>query len=83
MDKKFIIMISIPAIIILGFISFKMFTLTTGEDILLEIPRPIDPVDLFRGNYVNLWYNISEVNLNNSIFEIPRCGNASSRCTTS
>lgn len=63
MEEKFIIMMCIPAAIILGFIFFKMFTLTTGQDILLEIPRPIDPTDLFRGNYVTLWYTISSIDL--------------------
>lgn len=69
MDKKFIIMVSIPAVVILGFIFFKMFTLTTGQDILLEVPRPIDPTDLFRGNYVTLGYDISSLDLNEISFD--------------
>jgi len=66
LDKKFIIAMAIPAIVIIGFLSFKIFTVTTGQDILLEIPRPVDPTDLFRGNYVNLRYSISNLNLNNT-----------------
>src|SRR3989344_7626444 len=68
-DKKFIIMMSIPAIVILGFIFFKMFTITTGQDILLEIPRPIDPTDLFRGNYIALQYSISRLDLNKIYYD--------------
>lgn len=69
MDKKFIVMMSIPAVVILGFIFFKLFTITTGQDILLEVPRPIDPTDLFRGNYVTLWYDISRLDLNKISFD--------------
>lgn len=69
MEKKFIMMMCIPAAIILGFILFKMSTLITGQDILLEIPRPIDPTDLFRGNYVTLWYTISNIDLSEITYD--------------
>ena len=60
--NKFLGLIAVPFIVILAFILIKSFTLTTGTDILLET-APIDPVDLFRGNYVALSYVISTVNL--------------------
>ena len=50
-------------VIIFGFIAFKEFTLQTGEEVLLK-PRPIDPRDLFRGDYVILTYEISTLDAN-------------------
>jgi len=63
MDKKKIfILIGIFWIVIIGgFIAFKEFTLQTGDEILLKT-RPIDPRDLFRGDYVILRYEISTIN---------------------
>ena len=65
MDKKkiFIIIGIFWIVIIGGFITFKEFTLLTGEEILLKT-RPIDPRDLFRGDYVILRYDISTINTN-------------------
>ena len=59
--KRFLLLMLFPAVVIFGFMSLKMFTITTGEEIVLEIPRPIDPVDLLRGNYVDLNYAISRI----------------------
>ncbi|AAM05455.1 TPA: GDYXXLXY domain-containing protein [Methanosarcina acetivorans] len=49
-----------------GFILFKEYTLRTGTEILLKT-EPIDPRDLFRGDYVTLNYEISTLDLD----EIP------------
>lgn len=51
-------------IIIIGFIGVKEFTLRTGEEVSLKTV-PIDPRDLFRGDYVILAYDISTLDLNN------------------
>lgn len=48
--------------IILGFIGFKEFTLRTGQEVLLKT-QPVDPRDLFRGDYVVLTYQISNLDL--------------------
>ncbi|MBD3203898.1 hypothetical protein GF327_06365 [Candidatus Woesearchaeota archaeon] len=63
MDKKkiFIIIGIFWIVIIGGFIAFKEFTLQTGDEILLKT-RPVDPRDLFRGDYVILTYDISTIN---------------------
>jgi len=53
-------------IIIFGFIGYKEYTLKTGEEVLLNTV-PIDPRDLFRGDYVVLRYEIS--NLDPEIFD--------------
>ena len=50
--------------IIIGFIGFKEFTLRSGQEILLKT-RPVDPRDMFRGDYVVLNYEISSLDLNN------------------
>jgi len=49
-----------------GFILFKEYTLRTGTEILLKT-EPVDPRDLFRGDYVTLNYEISTLDLD----EIP------------
>jgi len=63
MDKKkiFIIIGIFWIVIIGGFIAFKEFTLQTGDEILLKT-RPVDPRDLFRGDYVILRYDLSTIN---------------------
>ncbi len=49
--------------IIIGFVAMKEFTLRTGKEILLKTV-PVDPRDLFRGDYVILRYEISRLDLN-------------------
>ena len=59
--KKIFIIIGILWIVIIGgFIAFKEFTLQTGDEILLKT-MPVDPRDLFRGDYVILRYDISTI----------------------
>lgn len=62
MDKKklFIYIGVFWLVVVLGFIGFKEFTLQTGEEVLFRT-RPVDPRDLFRGDYVILNYEISSV----------------------
>lgn len=62
MDKKkiFIILGIFWLVIIGGFIGFKEYTLRTGQEVLLKT-MPIDPRDLFRGDYVVLLYDISRI----------------------
>jgi len=59
--KKIFIIIGIFWVAIIGgFIAFKEFTLQTGNQVLLKV-RPVDPRDLFRGDYVVLRYDISSI----------------------
>ena len=59
--KKIFIGIGIFWVLIIGgFIGFKEFTLRTGEEVLLKT-LPVDPRDLFRGDYVILRYDVSRV----------------------
>ncbi len=43
-----------------GFIAVKEYTLRTGQEVLLKT-IPVDPRDLFRGDYVVLRYDISNL----------------------
>lgn len=45
-----------------GFIVNKEYTLRTGTEVLLKT-APVDPNDLFRGEYVTLNYEISNLNI--------------------
>ncbi|WP_410510074.1 GDYXXLXY domain-containing protein [Methanosarcina hadiensis] len=45
-----------------GFILYKEYTLRTGTEIVLKT-EPVDPRDLFRGDYVILNYEISTLDL--------------------
>lgn len=71
MDRKtFIKVMLIPAVILLGFIGYNYYTLNQGHEIILKT-APVDPNDLFRGNYVNLRYEISAIDLNSMIYDRP------------
>ena len=59
--KVFILIGFVWLALIAGLIGFKEFTLRTGEEILLRTV-PVDPRDLFRGDYVVLNYEISSFN---------------------
>jgi uncharacterized membrane-anchored protein len=43
-----------------GFVFYKEYTVRTGESVLLQTV-PVDPRDLFRGDYVILRYDISTI----------------------
>jgi uncharacterized membrane-anchored protein len=64
MDKKklFIGIAVFWLIAIVGFIAIKEYTLQTGEEVILKT-RPVDPRDLFRGDYVILNYEIGNVDI--------------------
>lgn len=60
-QKKIFIFIGIFWILILGgFIGSKQIMLQTGKEVLLK-SAPVDPRDLFRGDYVILRHEISEL----------------------
>jgi uncharacterized membrane-anchored protein len=65
MNKKkiFLIIGAFWIVLIGGFIGIKEFTLKTGNEVLLKTV-PVDPRDLFRGDYVILRYEISTVDVN-------------------
>lgn len=58
--KRRIIVFSIPILILMSMTIPLILTLTQGTEIILKT-IPIDPEDLFRGDYVSLNYEISEI----------------------
>ena len=61
--KKFVIgLIIFWSVVLIGFIVFKQFTLQTGTEVMLKTV-PVDPRDLFRGDYVILRYDINSIRL--------------------
>ena len=57
---RFIIVLAIPLLILMSLTVKPLWALTSGEDILL-LTVPVDPRDLFYGDYVTLRYEIEEV----------------------
>ena len=62
-NKFFILIVVFWIILIVGLIGMKEFTLRTGKQVRLKTV-PVDPRDLFRGDYIILSYKISRFNLN-------------------
>lgn len=60
MKKKVTIVIFIWLIIICSFVLTQEFTLRSGTQVLLKTV-PVDPRDLFRGDYVILNYKIAQI----------------------
>jgi uncharacterized membrane-anchored protein len=67
--KKIFIIIGIFWLLVIGgFVVFKEFTLKTGEEVLLKTV-PVDPRDLFRGDYVILRYEISRLDIEENLID--------------
>jgi len=64
----FLIIISIQIISILSFSFSQEIILHTGQEIILET-SPVDPRDIFRGEYVVLRYNISTLSTDQCCFK--------------
>ena len=60
--KIFYLTIIFWLLIFSGFILYKEYTLRTGTEVILKT-EPVDPRDLFRGDYVTLNYEISTLDL--------------------
>jgi len=56
----YIAAVIVPVIILIAMTLVPLLTMFFGEEILLET-RPVDPRDLFRGDYVNLSFAIQDV----------------------
>ncbi len=62
MRIKFIIFVLIQVLLLTGMIAYRQHWVSTGERILLRT-APVDPRDIFRGDYVRLGYEISSLDL--------------------
>ncbi|WP_395144722.1 GDYXXLXY domain-containing protein [Armatimonas sp.] len=58
--RRFVLIVVLQLALVLGLFGAKQLTLGTGQHLLLRV-EPIDPVDFFRGEYVVLSYNLSEL----------------------
>lgn len=56
--KKLFIVFSVLIILSLGLIVYSSFPLITGKTIVLKT-QPIDPFDIFRGQYLTINYDVS------------------------
>ena len=62
MRSKFIFFVLLQVALLVGIIAYREYWVATGEKILLRT-APVDPRDLFRGDYVSLRYDISTIDL--------------------
>ena len=62
MRIKFLLLVLLQFLILAGMIGYRHYWIETGERIMLRV-TPVDPRDLFRGDYVSLSYEISSLNL--------------------
>jgi uncharacterized membrane-anchored protein len=60
--SKFFGLVALQIILLVCMIGFKYYTVQYGTKIMLKT-IPVDPRDLFRGDYVTLRYEISNLNL--------------------
>jgi uncharacterized membrane-anchored protein len=59
---KFAVVILLQILLLIGIIGYRAYWVATGEHILLQ-SAPVDPRDLFRGDYVTLAYDLSTIDL--------------------
>jgi uncharacterized membrane-anchored protein len=57
---RFFALVGLQLLLLVGLIAYKQVTLLTGERVLLKT-IPVDPLDMFRGDYVVLSYEISNL----------------------
>ncbi len=62
MRRKFILLILLQVAFLAGIIAYRYHWVATGKKVLLRT-EPVDPRDVFRGDYVQLRYEISSLNL--------------------
>ncbi len=62
MRLKYIFLVFLQVLILAGIIAYRQYWVATGERVLLKT-APVDPRDIFRGDYVRLSYEISSLEL--------------------
>jgi uncharacterized membrane-anchored protein len=62
MRTKFIILVLLQVLLLAGIIGYREYWIAVGEKIIFRT-APVDPRDLFRGDYVRLSYEISNLDL--------------------
>lgn len=62
MRLKFIALICLQVLLLIGIIGYREYWLETGDKVVLKT-TPVDPRDIFRGDYVNLTYEITNMDI--------------------
>jgi uncharacterized membrane-anchored protein len=62
MRVKFIALICLQAALLAGIIGYREYWIETGDKVVLKT-SPVDPRDIFRGDYVNLTYQITNMDI--------------------
>jgi uncharacterized membrane-anchored protein len=57
---KIAVVVAVQLAVLLSVLGFKQYTIWTGETVLLEV-GPLDPRDPFRGDYLTMRYEISNL----------------------
>jgi uncharacterized membrane-anchored protein len=57
----FILVVLFQVLILVGWTGYNEVSLATGKEVVLQT-APVDPTDIFRGDYVQLSYQISTLN---------------------
>jgi uncharacterized membrane-anchored protein len=60
MRIKFIIIVCLQVVLLFGIIAYREYWIATGDKVILKT-APVDPRDIFRGDYVNLTYEITNL----------------------
>ncbi len=66
---KLIIIVALQSLAILAMVGMKLQTLRTGDQIILRT-EPVDPRSLFRGDFVRLRYEITDLAVDEVSFEL-------------
>jgi len=61
-DIRLVVILGVPALVVGGFFVWQYWTVLTGEEVLIEVVEPVDPRDVFRGQYAVLGYSITTIN---------------------
>jgi uncharacterized membrane-anchored protein len=63
MKRHYYLVVAFQLLLLMVLIVSKQYTLWSGETVVLKVPQQVDPLSLFRGNYIILSYDISNLNL--------------------
>src|SRR4051794_5613073 len=58
--KQLLVACCVPVLILLSLCVMPLYTLLTGDEMILQT-KPVDPSDVFRGDYITLQYEAEEV----------------------
>lgn len=60
-DPRLLVILGVPALVIGGLFVWQYSTVLTGEEVVIEVVEPVDPRDVFRGQYAVLEYSITRL----------------------